>query len=283
MKKIGLVDYYLDEFHGNHFPGWVANSRYAKDFEIACAYGEIDKQGGLTTDEWCAKMGIKKSDSLEALVNECDCIAVLAPDEAHSHERLSELAIKSKKPVFIDKVLADDIESGRRICETAAKCGSPMYSSSALRFFKELENIPEDKRSGQDIDVLALVGAASFEVYIVHQIEMMVTLCGPRVQRIMNVGTKAAPVLVADLGDATVTMTVMGKIPFAASIGYSDGSACYLPECTEFFPRSIDAMLEFFVSGKAPATFEDSLCVVAAHTAAHAARHTPFSWIKVEV
>ncbi len=282
MKKIGIIDYYLDEFHANHFPQWIAESKYGDEFCLEMAWAEMDRPGGLTTCEWCEKYGIRRADSLEALVDECDCIIIAAPDEAHSHERLSRYALQSGKPVYIDKVLANDLDSGKRIVAQAKRYGTPMYASSALRFFKELDSIPKEKRTGEDIEILALLGAASFEVYIVHQIEMLVTLCGPRVRRLKNVGTKEAPVLIADCGDAFVTMTVMGKAPFAASIGYRDGTNCYLPDCTEYFPLATKAMLEFFISGKSPCTFEDSLCVVAAHTAAHLARSNPDKWIEVE-
>lgn len=283
MKKIGMLDYYLDEFHANHFPQWIAESKVGKKFELSAVYAEKNREGGLTTEEWCKKYSIQRAKSIEELVDKCDCIIVAAPDEAHSHERLSEYALKSGKPVYLDKILADDLESGKRIIENARRSNSPMYASSALRFFKELKDIPAEHRSGNDIEVLSLLGAAPFDVYIVHQIEMMVTLCGPKVRRIKNVGTVRNPILLADCGGTAVTMTVMGKIPFAASIGYSDKSACYLPECTEFFRLAADAMLEFFLTCKAPCTFEDCLCVLAAHTAAHIARNHPDEWIDVEL
>ena len=58
MKKIGFIDYYLDEWHANNYPAMLkelSNSRY----EVTCAYGKIDSPiGGMTNKEWSTKMGI---------------------------------------------------------------------------------------------------------------------------------------------------------------------------------------------------------------------------------
>ncbi len=279
--KIGFVDYYLDEFHANHFPDWIRNSKYADRFSLEYAYAIKDKEGGLTTAQWCEKQKIAQAETMQQLVDSSDCIVVLAPDEAHSHEQLGELALKAGKPVFFDKVLADDTESAKRICDMAKQNSARMYSSSALRFFNELSELPKDKTT-DDIAVITISGAASFDVYIVHQIEMLVRLYGTAINRIMNVGTVEHPVLVAELDNATATLTVMGKLPFSFSIGYQDNTTCHVQDCTNFFPLSIDAMLEFFLGEDAPSTDEQAICVVATHEAAHIARNNPFEWAKVE-
>ena len=281
MKKIGLVDHYLDEFHANHFPEWIRGSKLASEFEVSYAYAEKNKDGGLTTENWCEKFQVEKVDSLERIVQQSDCIIVLAPDEAHSHERLSAPALKNGKPVFIDKVLADDLESGKRICALAEANQTPMYSSSALRFSKEYDQIPQEKKDGNLIDFISLMGAGSFEVYIVHQIEMLVTLCGIGAKRMMNIGTTLTPIIKVEFEDKLAHLTVMGKIPFAAAISYKDNSAIFLPECTDFFPRSIDAMLNFFLTLKAPSSHKECLKVISSHIAAHSAKKNPGVWVDI--
>ncbi len=281
MNKIGFIDYYLDEFHANHFPAWITGSKLADQFEVAYAYAEKDKAGGLTSEAWCRKFNIEHIDSLEDIVEKSDCLVVLAPDETHSHERLSAPGLKAGKPVFLDKVLADNLESGKRICELADKHNTPMYSSSALRFAKEYEQIPEEKRGGEEIDFISLMGSGSFEVHIVHQIEMLVALCGTGAKRMMNIGTEITPIIKVEFEDKLAHLTIMGKNRYAAALSYKDNSALFLPECTEFFPRSIEAMLDFFLTKQPPCTHKDNLNVIAAHTAAHTARKKQGTWIDI--
>ena len=45
MTKIGLIDYYLAEWHAENYPAWLRryNSEHGTDFEIAFAYNFYDK------------------------------------------------------------------------------------------------------------------------------------------------------------------------------------------------------------------------------------------------
>ena len=62
MKKVGFIDYYLDEWHANNYPAWF--KQYSDgEMEVAYAYGKIDSpKGGLTTDAWCEKFGVQRCD-----------------------------------------------------------------------------------------------------------------------------------------------------------------------------------------------------------------------------
>lgn len=40
MKKIGLIDYYLDEWHANHYPAWITEANAG--FQVCYAYAEAD-------------------------------------------------------------------------------------------------------------------------------------------------------------------------------------------------------------------------------------------------
>ena len=53
MKKIGFIDYYLDEWHANNYPEFIKNQGNG-DFEVAYAWAKIDSPlpDGLTSKEW---------------------------------------------------------------------------------------------------------------------------------------------------------------------------------------------------------------------------------------
>ena len=62
MKKIGYIDYYLDEWHAHHGFETVKayNEKNGTDFVITAVWAETDKQGGMSTDDFCAKYGCRK-------------------------------------------------------------------------------------------------------------------------------------------------------------------------------------------------------------------------------
>ena len=41
MKKVGFIDYYLDEWHANNYPNWLKEYSGGR-YEVSFAYGEID-------------------------------------------------------------------------------------------------------------------------------------------------------------------------------------------------------------------------------------------------
>jgi hypothetical protein len=66
MKKIGFIDYFLDEWHANNYPSWIRDNCAAngRDLELAYAWADIDKAGGISTEAWCGKYGIQMLSSL---------------------------------------------------------------------------------------------------------------------------------------------------------------------------------------------------------------------------
>ena len=68
VKKIGFIDYYLDEWHANNYPAWIKEASNG-EYEVAYAYGEIDSPlGGRTTAAWCADMGVEQVESIDTLI-----------------------------------------------------------------------------------------------------------------------------------------------------------------------------------------------------------------------
>ena len=64
MKKIGIIDYFIDEWHSNKYLGLFeqANKELGLDYKVVYGWAETDKEGRLTTKEWCEK---KQTDEVE--------------------------------------------------------------------------------------------------------------------------------------------------------------------------------------------------------------------------
>ena len=179
MIKLGFIDYYLDEWHANNYIPWI-KKQSCGETEVVAAYGDIDVEGKLTNAEWCEKNNVIQMQTIDELVSYCDGIIVLSPDNAEQHVRLSEKALKSGKPVYVDKTFANTLGEAKAMFDTACKYGTPIYSTSALRYAKEI-GVLEGSAFGQDeLSALAVRGQGRFENYSVHQLEMIVKIMGTK-------------------------------------------------------------------------------------------------------
>ena len=115
MKKIGFIDYYLDEWHANNYPRMIAEASNGS-MAVTGAFGLIDSPiGGRTTETWCREMNIPRFETIEALIADSDALIVLSPDNCEMHEQLCRLPLASGKPTYVDKTFAPDGVIARRI------------------------------------------------------------------------------------------------------------------------------------------------------------------------
>ena len=143
--KVGFIDDYLDNWHANNYPKLIdecSDGRYT----VACAYGRADTPyGGMTNREWSEKTGIPLIESPEEVIAGCDVLMVLAPNSPETHPEIADAALRSGKPVYVDKTFAADGKTARKLFGIADAHGTPCWSSSALRFPTELSGIDRGK------------------------------------------------------------------------------------------------------------------------------------------
>ena len=138
MKKIGFIDLFIDEWHANNYPQWFREAPRAGEFELGYAWEEKTQPGGRSLEKWCEDFRMTPGRCIEEVIEKSDCICVLAPSNPEVHERLADLPLRSGKPLYIDKPFADSRAAAERIFALAEKHGTPLMSSSALRFGDEL-------------------------------------------------------------------------------------------------------------------------------------------------
>jgi len=174
MKKIGFIDYYLSEWHANSYPAWFkeACGKTGLNYEVAYAYAEKDVSpaDGKTTDEWCEKYGAKKCGSIKEVCEKSDFVLVLAPTNPETHLRLCEEVFRYCKGgrTYIDKTFAPDLETAKKIFALAKENDVDFFSTSALRYCPDFENLKNVK------SITTFYGGSNLEEYIIHQIESVV-------------------------------------------------------------------------------------------------------------
>ncbi len=156
MKKIGIVDYYIDEWHSNVYLDLFkrANEELGLDCKICYGYAELDRfENRLSTSEWCDKNSIEKCDTIEELCEKSDYILILSPANPEKHLGYAETVLKYKKNTYIDKTFAPDLTTAKAIYALGEKYGTKFFSTSALRYAEEL-----DEFVGKNVESLSVTG-----------------------------------------------------------------------------------------------------------------------------
>ena len=263
MKKIGIIDYFIDEWHSNTYLGLFekANEELGLDYKIAYGYAETDKEGRLTTGEWCQKNNIEMCESMEELCEKSDNILILAPANPETHLKYAKIALPYGKTTYIDKTFAPDLQTAKEIFAIATKHGTKIFTSSALRFAEETEGFSDVK------NMIITGGGGSLEEYIIHQIEMAVKLIGGEAARRVHVFNK----------DKQATIVIDFESGRTATLNYSKSSCGFsvdvetggdrcdyrkISSGTEFY-NLIKTILTFFETSVVPFEQKETLQILA--------------------
>ncbi len=278
MRKIGFIDYYLDEWHSNNYPKMISEQSGGR-YEVALAYAEVPspRPGGRTNEKWSEDLGIPLASSMEELIDKSDVLIVLSPDNPEQHLRLSEPALKSGKRTYIDKTFAPDAATARAIFKIADEYSTPCWSSSALRFADAYANLPGE------VSHIQAFGGGEFKMYLIHQLEPIVKLMGCAAKRVMSVGCAKFPSIIIQFEDGRTAQTnQFNGAEFSMKLGYSDGSYGQLNVGNEFWTRCIDSLIEFFDTGRVIVPHEETIAIAGIRAAAIEAMARPFEWVVVE-
>ena len=273
--KIGFIDYYLDEWHANHYPQWLREAS-GGEMEVVIAYGMIDSPiGGRTTQKWCSDMGIAQAESIEEVIQKSDALVVLSPDNCEMHELLCQLPLRSGKPTYVDKTFAPDYETAKRIFDIAEASGTPCYSTSALRYAEEYQGI-------QNVRGIVSVGPNEFETYAIHQIEpiMMLMKAEPaRVQYLPGEGWYTMAIAFKDGRYATLA-GYAGDIPFKMDIKTAEGVEKITVK-SDMFCGFMQHLVAFFRDPKQIVPHDETLRIMAVRGAGVKAMANPGEWVEI--
>ena len=275
--NIGLIDYYLDEPHAREYYQKLPVRTDGK-VQVTCAYGEIPAPAtGVDSRQWCLERDLVCCATPEEVVAMSDGIIVLAPDHCDKHEPLAQAALRSGKPVFIDKTFAPDLAAAMRIFELAEANGTPLCSYSALRYAEEYDTI---HRAG--LSAVSLWGGGAVDTYSIHQLEPLVMLMGVPAKKVLFTAAGHWYTLLIHFADGRRGSITGGygytKFSCLAQRGKETNKVEIL---SKYFNRSIQAIGNFFLSRKADFDKQETLWIMALRTALLQAEQAPDTWVDV--
>lgn len=277
-KKIGFIDYYLDEWHANNYPALIRETS-GGELEVAYAYGMIDSPlpGGMTTDQWCEKYNIPRCLTIEELIEKSDCLLVLSPDNCEMHEQLCQLPLRSGKLTYVDKTFAPDKETAERLFALAEEYGTSCYSTSALRFASEYQELDP-----AEITAINCWGPNDFNTYSIHQLEPLMMLMKAEPDRVMWLDGEKWMTLAIHFRDgrsATVSCFGTGS-PFAANVAGREESRLIQVQ-SDFFRAFIEELCRFYRTGEVRVPHKDTVSIMAVRGAGLKAQQTPGVWVEI--
>ena len=262
MKKIGIIDYFIDEWHSNTYLGLFekASQALGVDYKVTYAYAEVEQPGKMLTDDWCAKNNVTRCNTIEELCEKSDNILILAPANPETHLKYAEAALKYGKTTYIDKTFAPDLETAKAIFAVAEKYNTKIFTSSALRYAEEIEGYDNVK------NVMIKGGGRSLEEYIIHQIEMAVKLTKGEQAKLVHVfsGDKQST-MVVEYENRAVTLSFSNSgWGFSVDVE-TDKANCEFKNVekgTEFY-RLVESIVKFFETNEEPFDKKETLAVLA--------------------
>ena len=278
MKTVGFIDYFLNEWHANEYPGMIRayNEKNGTDYQVQYAWAEMDIPGGMSTDEWCKLHGVRRCLSIEELCEKCDCIFVLAPSNPEKHLEYAKKIFECGKSPYIDKTFAPDYATAKEMYAQAERYGVKFFSSSALRYADEL-----NAYMGTAKAVFTTGGGSNFDEYVIHQIEMIVKCLGVGangVRYVKNMGQEWVEIGYAD--ERYARMLFAPCMPFAATVSDGNGTS-YLSINSAFFDNLIADIIHFFETGETSFCSCETLEVMKIREMVIKAKSEAGRWLKV--
>lgn len=213
------------------------------------------------------EMGVTFVETLAQLHKQCDAFLITSVDAAQHRMQFEELAL-SKKPVFIDKPLANTSEQASEIIKLAQRRGIPLMSCSALRFADCVQQAKN--KSIEAVDIVApllMLDPYDYFYYGVHALEMIAVL-KPVAIRSATVHHQAKQHFITlQFEDGTIS-TIRGYLQkrqsFQIAVHNEANSDWHEIAAGDvhFYDRLIDAVERFFITKESPVTEEETLQII---------------------
>lgn len=239
---IAFLDHHLDNWHAKVFLGMLRDRGHD-----VVAY-ETNPLAG----DWCAANHVRRAQSVDEALAASDAVMVLAPDDIEAHLELCLAAVPSGKAMWVDKLLAANVDHSLRILRAAQYHSTPVTAGSSLRHAAELEDV-----LGEPVDEAFFSGYGAWDRYGVHTVAMALRVFGGGVRRFSKGGTPKMPTVTLEWSDGRRCVVVVAESKtggqafpwhFALRRGdeYVTGT---VTQFEEFYRRQLEAILSDFESG----------------------------------
>lgn len=171
-----LIREYLPREHGNKI--FIENAKvthiWAQNRKIAESVARVSKIPNIV-------------DKPEELIGKVDAI-ILARDDVENHWRMAEPFLKTRMPIYIDKLLAHNEEDLNKFIQMAGD-GYPIMSGSSSRYTRNIEKAKEELDI-RKVKTIHGVSRCIWLRYASHLLDGICYLFGTDIETVQNIGIK---------------------------------------------------------------------------------------------
>jgi predicted dehydrogenase len=273
MKKVKTAIIGLDTSHSIQFtqraqaPDCEPDQKAEGIEIISCLRFETPFQDKKGLDERTAQLeewGVKVYEDFDKAVEGADALLLEINDPA-LHLEYFKMAAELGKPVFLDKPLAQDIESGVEIVKIAQEKNLRFFSASSLRFIEDLEKTAGKIKDIQCASVFGPLGVApsgeSVVWYGVHTFEMLQKLMGDGASEITAINDEKGVVAVVGYNDGRrgVVELAEGAFVYGGSARNDNDKEVFIADMKYAYKGLLDKIVKFFNGGEAPVQMHETL------------------------
>jgi predicted dehydrogenase len=293
--KIGIIG--LDTSHAPAFTK-LFNAENPKPelagFRVVAAYPYGSRDIKSSTDRipgyigQVKELGVEIVDSIEELLKRVD-VVLLETNDGKPHLEQARAVFKAKKPVFIDKPVAGTLADAIKIYQEAEVAGVPMFSSSSLRYQKNVHAVRHEQKIGKVLSCDAY-SPATLEPshpdlfwYGIHGVEILFTAMGPGCETVTRFSTADSDVVVGTWKDGRIgTFRGMrsGKHDYGGTAFGTDGNLFFGP-FEGYEPLAVQ-IAEFFRTKKVPVDPRETLEIYAFMEAADESKRQGGASVRID-
>ena len=280
ILKIGVIG-----FDTSHVPAFAkllndkTDSDYVAGAKVVAGFpsfspdlaSSVDRVEGYTA-EVKEKYGVEIVDSIPALLERCDAVLLESVD-GRRHLDEATPVIKARKPLFIDKPLADNFSNAKAIAGLAQEYSVPLFSSSSLRFDANISALKSDAELGEILACDAF-GPALLDPtnpglfwYGIHGVEILYTFMGAGCRSVRCTSSADYDLVVATWNDgriATLRGTRKGAHDYGATVfGANKVSHAVYSREVPMYSQLLKQVLPFLKGAPAPVAIEETLEIMA--------------------
>ncbi|WP_449540357.1 Gfo/Idh/MocA family protein [Ferdinandcohnia sp. Marseille-Q9671] len=277
--KIGMIG--LDTSHASAFTKLLndpTNPFSIKGGEVTIAFpvGSADFELSYSRIEGITKeveqYGVQIGKSIEEVAEQCDAILLESVDGRVHLEQVRKL-VTYQKPIFVDKPFSLSSSEAAQMVALSEQYGTPIMSSSALRFAEEVKQALAIQDKGKIIGAdcygpMEMIDTQpGYFWYGIHTIEMLYTILGSGAQHVTSVSTEDSDLIVSQWKDGrigTARGNRKGNGEFGAIIHFEKGShsVSISNSSKPFYASLLEEIMLFFTSGRSSIPLHETVEII---------------------
>jgi predicted dehydrogenase len=259
-KRIGFVDYKLENFHANVYLKAYRNQLKDRGWTVAGATAQDEDSGRA----WAEHNDVPYFKTAALLNENVDCFMILAPSNPELHLQLCEAVFPFGKTTYVDKTFAPDTPTAKKIFALADQHKTAIQTTSALRYTNVQSHV-KDRNHGTIRHMIAWGGGSSFAEYAIHPVELLISCMGAEATSLMRRtdGEHFSQLLVNFSNRRTGVANVYthGDTPFVASVTTDKQTELLKVDTSKIFLDTAAAVLDLFESAKPNIDRRESLII----------------------